>query len=131
MSDDVPEPQYEKKSKFWLNLPPVMFDTYLDLIRAYADADTRAIYLITFAEMISTALPEDLEDYQEYQDLIKDTPLPAKDPLSKISFEDYGKWLSVFRKVMRKAAMIGGERISAAEGGNESALVFDDLEEYQ
>lgn len=68
--------EYEPKSRFWLNLPPLLFDTYQDLVRAYADTDTRAIYIITFTEMLSLALPKEIEEYPEYSDSFKKYPLP-------------------------------------------------------
>lgn len=118
---------YEPKSRWWLNLPPLLFDTYQDLVRAYADTDTRAIYIITFTEMLSLALPRDIEDYPEYAAASESYPLSRDDPLKTIPFNHYGGWLRALRAIMRMTGIIGGEKTFSDES-DEIALIFDDLE---
>lgn len=121
------EEDYEPKSRWWLNLPPLLFDTYRDLVRAYADTDTRAIYIVTFSEMLALALPKEIEDYAEYSEAAEKYPLPTDDPLATIPFGHYGGWLRALRSIMRMTGIIGGEKRLGTEP-DEFAMVFDDLE---
>jgi len=108
LSEDEKEQTYELKSKFWMNLPPVLMDTYLDLVRSLADMDTRASYLITFGDALSMTLPKAVEEYPEYAALAKEWPLPYHDPLRKIDHRQYRAWQKLFEKIMRKAGIVGG-----------------------
>lgn len=129
MTPEDETPEYEKQSRFWLNLPPLLFDTYQDLIRSYADMDTRAIYIVTFAELLSLALPQEIEEYGEYRAMHERHPLP-EDPLEKIPFERYTAWLKALRVIMRRAGIIGGEKVSesVSEDLDDTAMIFDDLQ---
>jgi len=100
--------EFEPKSKFWMNLPPVLMDTYLDLVRSRADMDTRASYLITFADTLSLTLPQSIEEYDEYKKIVAKYPLDKVDPMLKIPFGIYSSYLKIFESIMRKAGIIGG-----------------------
>ncbi|MFA6668888.1 MAG: hypothetical protein WCS14_05260 [Candidatus Methanomethylophilaceae archaeon] len=129
MTSDDDSKEYEKQSRFWLNLPPLLFDTYQDLVRSYADMDTRAIYIRTFTELLSLTLPMEIEEYDEYKDALEESPLPD-DPLMKISFDGYTHWLRTLRLIMRRAGIIGGERVAVAtiDDLDDTAMIFDDLQ---
>lgn len=129
MTSEDETKEYEKQSRFWLNLPPLLFDTYQDLVRSYADMDTRAIYIRTFTELLSLTLPREIEEYEEYTEALRECPLPD-DPLTKIPFTGYTHWLKTLRLIMRRAGIIGGERSAAAatEDMDDAAMLFDDLQ---
>jgi len=124
MSDESTE--YELKSKFWMNLPPVLMDTYLDLVRSLADMDTRASYLITFGDALSMVLPKALEDYPEYDAISNRWPLPYGNPLRKISHDHYRAWLKLYERIMRKAGIVGGVNTGTEE--EEESMDFSDDE---
>jgi len=126
LSDDPPE-TFELKSKFWMNLPPVLMDTYLDLVRSLADMDTRASYLITFGDTLSMALPQALEDYPEYREISRKWPLPYEDPLRKISHEHYRAYQKLYERIMRKAGIVGG--INTGTDDDEEIWDYEDDEE--
>jgi hypothetical protein len=130
-SDDKPAATapFEPKSKFWMNLPPVLMDTYLDLVRSLADMDTRASYLMTFGDALSMVLPKALEDYQEYKGLAERWPLPYEDPLKKISHEHYRRYMKTYESIMRKAGIVGG--INTGTGDEEESWDFTEDEDEQ
>lgn len=129
MTSEEESKEYEKQSRFWLNLPPLLFDTYQDLVRSYADMDTRAIYIRTFTELLSLTLPKEIGDYEEYTRALGECPLPD-DPLAKIPFAGYTYWLKILRLIMRRAGIIGGERSSGeAPDTDDSVMIFSDLQE--
>jgi len=124
---DLPEQRGEKKSRFWINAPPILFDTFIDLLRAQAEADTRAIYVITFVDALDLLLPQGIEEYEEYKKLIKERPLTEGDPLEKLPFELFRKWIEALKRIMRTAEIIGGEKIIKANEESEIAMLFDEL----
>jgi len=127
LSDESKPPEvlnFELKSKFWMNLPPVLMDTYLDLVRSLADMDTRASYLITFGDTLSMVLPKALEDYAEYRAAASAAPLPYGDPLRKISHEHYRMYQKLYEMIMRKAGIVGG--INTGTGDDNIPADYED-----
>jgi len=126
MSDDA-APGFELKSKFWMNIPPMLMDTYLDLVRSLADMDTRASYLITFGDALSMALPKAIEEYKEHSETAKKYPLPYGDPLRKIPHDRYRAWLKMYESIMRKAGIVGGVNTGADD--EEDSMDFSEEHE--
>lgn len=127
MSD---EPEGQKQSPFWLNVPPLLFDTYKVFLRTLADADTRTNYIITMCELLSTILPHPIDEYDEFKAVSAEHPLSLDDPLRKIPYASYYKWVKAVQAIMRKARITGG-RLAMQQGAadDDSAMIFDDFED--
>lgn len=79
---------------------------YGDLLDALCRMDTRAFYIRNFASVLSPALRKDLWSNEEYISQLKDNPLP-KDLYSKLEYDTFQSWITVYEMIMRRAGLIG------------------------
>jgi len=91
----------------------VLRDTYMSLLRARSEMDTRAAYLIASADTLSLALPKAIEEYEEYSNITDTIPLPYDNPMKMMTFEDFSAYIKVFEHIIRDAGL--ADTIMAAE----------------